>query len=63
MAADSSSLRELDEEITFDSNDEVSYYYANLSREEVREILQDASIGTFLIRNSTQDDQKVLCVK
>lgn len=48
----------------FDPEDEVSYYYGNLNRDHVKEILADASIGTFLIRDSTKDfDQKVLCVK
>ncbi|RNA44929.1 adapter molecule Crk [Brachionus plicatilis] len=49
---------------TFDPNDEVSYYYGDLSRDEVKTVLDEASIGTFLIRDSTKDiDQKVLCVK
>ncbi len=44
----------------FDPEDEVSYYYGNLNRDHVKEILADASIGTFLIRDSTKDfDQKV----
>lgn len=48
----------------FDPNDEVSYYYGNLTREKVKDILNKAQIGTFLIRDSTKDyDQKVLCVK
>jgi len=48
----------------FDPEDEVSYYYGNLNRDHVKEILSDALIGTFLIRDSTKDfDQKVLCVK
>lgn len=48
----------------FDAEDEVSYYYGNLQRDHVKEILNDAAIGTFLIRDSTKDfDQKVLCVK
>jgi proto-oncogene C-crk len=51
-------------EITFDPNDEVSYYYGNLNRDEVKDVLLEASIGTFLIRDSTKDDgQNVLCVK
>ncbi len=51
-------------DITFDPNDEVSYYYGNLNRDEVKDILNEASIGTFLIRDSTKDDgQNVLCVK
>ncbi len=41
-----------------------SYYYGDLNREEVKDILTDADIGTFLIRDSTKDfDQKVMCVK
>lgn len=48
----------------FDVEDEVSYYYGNLQRDHVKEILANAHIGTFLIRDSTKDfDQKVLCVK
>lgn len=48
----------------FDPDDEVSYYYGNLNRDHVKEILAEAQIGTFLIRDSTKDfDQKVLCVK
>ena len=48
----------------FDFNDEVSYYYGDLNRDEVKDVLNEASIGTFLIRDSTKDlDQKVLCVK
>jgi len=44
----------------FDPEDEVSYYYGNLNRDHVKEILNDASIGTFLVRDSTKDfDQKV----
>ena len=44
----------------FDAEDEVSYYYGNLQRDHVKEILNDAAIGTFLIRDSTKDfDQKV----
>ena len=51
-------------EISFDPNDEVSFYFGNLSRDEVKDILNEASIGTFLIRDSTKDDgQNVLCVK
>jgi hypothetical protein len=35
-----------------------------LNRDQVKDILNDASIGTFLIRDSTKDyDQKVMCVK
>ncbi len=50
--------------LEFDPNDEVSYYYGNLTRDQVKEILNDSSIGTFLIRDSTKDeDQKVMCVK
>lgn len=41
-----------------------SFYYGNLSREQVKEVLIDSTIGTFLIRDSTKGhDQKVLCVK
>jgi len=44
----------------FDPEDEVSYYYGNLNRDHVKEVLNEASIGTFLIRDSTKDfDQKV----
>ena len=51
-------------DVTFDPTDEVSYYYGSLNRDEVKDILNDASIGTFLIRDSTKDDgQNVLCVK
>ena len=51
-------------EISFDPHDEVSYYYGNLNRDEVKDILSEASVGTFLIRDSTKDDgQNVLCVK
>jgi hypothetical protein len=46
--------------IDFDPYDEVSYYYGNLNRDDVKNILNDAPIGTFLIRDSTKDDQKVL---
>ena len=50
--------------LDFDPNDEVSYYYGNLTRDQVKEILNDSSIGTFLIRDSTKgEDQKVMCVK
>ena len=42
----------------------ISYYYGDLNRDEVKDVLNEASIGTFLIRDSTKDlDQKVLCVK
>jgi hypothetical protein len=42
----------------------LSYYYGNITREDVKDILNDASIGTFLIRDSIKDpDEKVLCVK
>lgn len=48
----------------FDANDEVSYYYGHLNRDEVKGLLNEAPVGTFLIRDSIQDaDQKVLCVK
>jgi hypothetical protein len=48
----------------FDANDELSYYYGSLSKEEVKEILSDASVGTFLIRDSLKDNNnKVLAVK
>jgi hypothetical protein len=41
-----------------------SYYYGKLNRDDVHEILNDADIGTFLIRDSLKDsNQKVLCVK
>jgi len=50
--------------LTFDSNDELGFFYSDLNREKAREILQDSSIGTFLIRDSIKDDGKiVLCVK
>jgi len=53
-----------DEILEFDPNDEVSYYYGNLNRDQVKEILNDSQVGTFLIRDSTKDyDQKVMCVK
>lgn len=48
----------------FDVNDEVSYYYGSVSREEAKQVLNDAPVGTFLIRDSMKDaDQKVLSVK
>lgn len=41
-----------------------SYDFGDLSREEVKDVLNEAPIGTFLIRNSIRDlNQKVLCVK
>ncbi len=40
----------------FDTEEEVSYYYGNLNRDHVKEILND----TFLVRESTKEfDQKV----
>lgn len=51
-------------DVSIDPYDEVSYYYGNLNRDNVKSILEEASIGTFLIRDSTKDiDQKVLSVK
>ena len=48
----------------FDINDDLAYYFGSMNRDQVREHLLDAPIGTFLIRDSTQDlGQKVLCVK
>ena len=42
----------------------ISYYYGDLNRDEVKDVLNEASIGTFLIRDSTKDlYQKVFCVK
>ena len=50
--------------LVFDQNDEVSYYYSNLNRENAKDILQHSSIGTFLLRDSCKDEgQIVLCVK
>lgn len=35
-----------------------------MGRDEVKSYLDDSTIGTFLIRDSTKEiDQKVLCVK
>ncbi len=49
-----------DKSNNFDAYDEITYYYGNVNREAVKDILSDASTGTFLIRDSVQDpDQKV----
>jgi len=49
--------------LPFDPYDDVSYDFDDLSREEVKEILNNTPIGTFLVRNSIKDfNQKVLCV-
>ena len=44
----------------FDPYDEITYYYGNVNRESVKDILSEAVVGTFLVRDSVQDpDQKV----
>jgi hypothetical protein len=41
-----------------------SYYFGEIDRDEVKNTLNNAPVGTFLIRDSSKDsNQKVLCVK